>query len=457
MSAFLEIISIVFIFLYFIGGFLLSLWWIWIPWLLFILARDIWIKHVRNKFAQDLEWVLLEVRPPQDVKKTPHAIEQLFAGLHGMLSGPSKKDELIKGVFQRWFSFEIVGNGGDIRFLVRTLTYFRNLVESQIYAQYPEAEIIEVDDYINSVPNDIPNEEYNLWGTEMVLLKEDAYPIRTYVEFEKSAVSEEQRIDPISSLLEVMSKLENKEQIWVQTLIRPVNDEWKKQGDKLRDKLIGRKEENKEGEVKKEFIAWKDAFGKVLHELATGESLEPSDSNDKKEKFSFLWDATKGEQDIITAIERNTAKIGFETIIRFVYVSPRDTYSMANVSAVVGCFKQFNTQNLNGFKPNGKISPSLDYALELKDQREDYRRRRVFKDYRKRDFVQYSDVIKYLNRLSFEKLPIFKWFFDRSNPMVLNIEELATVYHFPSEPVKAPLVPRVEAKKGEPPIGLPIK
>ena len=130
---------------------------------------------------------------------------------------------------------------------------------------------------------------------------------------------------------------------------------------------------------------------------------------------------------------------------------------MANVSAVIGCFKQFSTQNLNGFKPNGKISPSLDYAYELKDQREDYRRRRVFKDYKKRDFVQYSEVVEYLNKLSFEKLPIFNWFFTRSNPMVLNIEELATIYHFPSEPVKAPLVPRVEAKKGEPPIGLPIQ
>ncbi len=457
MSAFLEIISIVFLVLYFIGGFLLSLWWIWIPWFLFILARDIWIKHRRNKFAQNLEWVLLEVKPPQDMKKTPYSVEQLFAGLHGMMSTPNKEDQLIKGVFQRWFSFEIVGDGGDIHFLVRTLTYFRDLVEAQIYAQYPEAEIIEVDDYINSVPDDIPNEEYNTWGTEMVLLKEDAYPIRTYIEFEKSAVSEEQRIDPISSLLEVMSKLKDKEKIWVQTLIRPVNDEWKKQGDKLRDKLVGRKEEKKEGEIKKEFIAWKDTSKKVLHEMATGESLELSDSSEKKQETPFLWATTKGEQDIITAIERNIAKIGFETIIRFVYISPRDIYTMANVSAVIGCFKQFSTQNLNGFKPNGKISPSLDYAYELKDQREDYRRRRVFKDYKKRDFVQYSEVVEYLNKLSFEKLPIFNWFFTRSNPMVLNIEELATIYHFPSEPVKAPLVPRVEAKKGEPPIGLPIQ
>ena len=39
---------------------------------------------------------------------------------------------------------------------------------------------------------------------------------------------------------------------------------------------------------------------------------------------------------------------------------------------------------------------------------------------------------------------------------VLNTEELATIYHLPDMGVRAPLLPRVEAKRGEPPVGLPI-
>ena len=39
---------------------------------------------------------------------------------------------------------------------------------------------------------------------------------------------------------------------------------------------------------------------------------------------------------------------------------------------------------------------------------------------------------------------------------VLNVEELATLFHFPTFEVTAPVAPRVEAKRGKPPSGLPI-
>ncbi|MDZ4229552.1 MAG: hypothetical protein U1C53_00250, partial [Candidatus Veblenbacteria bacterium] len=39
---------------------------------------------------------------------------------------------------------------------------------------------------------------------------------------------------------------------------------------------------------------------------------------------------------------------------------------------------------------------------------------------------------------------------------ILNTEELATLYHFPVVTVKAPLVKKTEAKKAEPPFGLPV-
>jgi len=458
MFNFLEYISDVLNVLYAIGGFILSLWWIWIPWFLFILARDLFLKYKRDEFIQDMEWVLLEVIPPSEILKTPRAMEQFFAGLHGTQSTPNWRDLNIKGNTQKWFSFEIISKAGEIHFLIKTPSLFRDLIEANIYAQYPEAEISQVDDYVDSVPNDLLNEDYDLWGTELVLLEEDAYPIRTYVDFEKDAMNDDQRIDPMSSILEVMNKIGPEEQIWIQTLARPVLDEWKEKGEELRDELIGRKEEKKESEIIKEMKAWKDAGKEVSHQLITGNPLESDSSlEDKKNDTPFLWKSTKAEQDIINSIEQNISKIGYEVIIRFVYLAKKEAFKRPNVAAIIGSFKQFNTQNLNGFKPNGKVTPNIDYEYQGKKQREYYRKKRVFDDYKKRNFIQQSKYISYLKPLFFERWPILNWFFIRSEPFVFNIEELATVYHFPIATVKAPFVPKVGAKKSEPPVGLPMK
>jgi len=52
MFNFLGYVSDAFDVLCAIGGFILSLWWIWVPWFLFALARDLWFKHINDKAAQ---------------------------------------------------------------------------------------------------------------------------------------------------------------------------------------------------------------------------------------------------------------------------------------------------------------------------------------------------------------------------------------------------------------------
>jgi len=452
MESFLTTISLALSVVLFAIGFLLSLWWIWIPWLFFVLARDLWLKWRRTIFINGLDWALLEVTPPKNMKKTARAMEQFFAGLHGIQGSATFEDKYWKGKVQTWASMEMVSFGGEIRFLVRVESKFRNLAESHIYGQYPEAEIRLASDYVHAFPDDIPNEEYTLWGTEYILSKEDAYPIRTYLDFEKDIVLEEQRIDPLSSLFEVMSKLTSSEQIWIQMLVRPVGDQWRDDGIKLRDGLLGRKEEKKPGLIKKETVAWKDASKVVAHKLIVGgpPADQTEEAKDKEVNLSL------GEREVIKAIEKNISKLGFETVIRFVYLAQKDVFNRSNVNAINGAYKQFNDQILNGLKPNSKISPDIDYVIQIKDQRELYRAKRIYNDYQKREFVQYSKYIPYMKELFLDRLPILNWFLSKSRPFTFSIEELATVYHFPAEPVKAPLIPKVEARKAEPPIGLPV-
>ena len=201
----------------------LEYWWFIPPVALFFIFRGLQLDYVRTKYINSLKWILLEIKIPKEVVKTPKAMEQIFAGLHGTEGAPNFVEKWFKGEVPDWFSLEIIGKGGDVHFLIRTLENYRNLVEAQIYAQYPDAEIAEVEDYINILPKKIPSDDYDIWGTELLLTKEDAYPIRTYLYFFEAA-KEEERIDPLASLSEILSSLSSDEHIWIQILISATDD-----------------------------------------------------------------------------------------------------------------------------------------------------------------------------------------------------------------------------------------
>lgn len=373
--------------------------------------------HNRLKYLSSLEWVLLEIKVPREVNKSPKGMELVFAALYGILFGSVRwQDKFFKGKVPDWFSFEMAGTGGEIHFYVRTQTKFRNLVESQIYAQYPDAELTEAIDYADALPPFLPNKEYDLWGGELILSKEDAYPIRTYPEFEEKASGPEavKRIDPVASLAETIGTLEYKEYLSVQLLIRPAGDGWVKKGQGVVDKLMGKK-----AKVQDDWLA-KAVFG--IDALLPGGS--PAQKEEKKEREQL----SPGKEEVIKAVEKSFTKLGFEGGIRLVYIFPKDMFHITHLAAMNGAFKQFASPALNSFKLNGNTTPPIR-GLFWK-QKAFRRKMAIYRKFKERLFVK--------------------------KPIILNTEELATVYHFPDVSVKSPLLPRVEAKKGEPPAGLPI-
>jgi hypothetical protein len=450
-----AIIISAFNFIYQIITFLLSLWWIFIPLILFPFARDLWTKYKRDQAIQNLEWTILEIIPPQEIKKTPYAMEQFFASLHGAQTTPNWWDRNIKGDTQKWFSFEMVSLSGEIHFFAYIPSGFRNFVEAQIYAQYPNAEVVESQDYTDVVPQDIPDEEYNTWGTELMFAEPFPYPIRTYPVFGKDVLEAEERIDPLSSILETMSNLKGGENIWIQVLARPIGGGWKKKGEKIRDQILGREEVKKpsKGLISGAIEGFFSIIQDTINHIITGKQPEAPKAEEKKEKPSL----SKGEEEKVKAIESKIDKLGYETIIRFIYIGQKDVFDMGRVPAIMGNFKQLNTQNLNSFRPNLTVTPRINYRVQGKHQRELVRKKRVLFDYRRRFFPQYSSFIGYLSAPIFYKLPGVKETALRYEPMVMNIEELATVFHLPSISVEAPFVPQVEAKKGEPPRTLPTE
>jgi len=320
-------------------------------------------------------------------------MEAVLNTIHNTYEG-SRIEKYWNGFLKAWFSFEIASIGGRIHFFIRTPKFFRNLIEAQIYSQYPEVEIIEADDYTKILPDNLPNDDWNLWGAEFGLTKEDAYPIKTYADFNLESVKEEEeKVDPMSSMMEFMGSIKEGEHIWAQFLIRASSNKWVKDGEKLKDKILDKT---------------KGESGK-----AEATRLSP------------------GDIDVLKALERNMSKLGFDTGIRIMYFARRDKFSPINIASIIGVMKQYNTQNLNGFKPINSTAG----GFWLKKQREYRKQKLMINAYRRRGYFY----------------PPFS-----KKSCVLTSDELATVYHYPGMAVGAPTFERSETRKGVPPSNLPI-
>ncbi len=369
------------------------LWFLWVPLLLGFVFINLWETQKKLTFFKNMEWVLLEIKIPKEVFKSPKAIEAILNSLYTK----SSDSPWYKGNLSPWYSLEIVGTNGGVYFFIRTPKNSRNFVESLIYAQYPSAEVIEAVDYTYS-SNFEDLDEWSLWGAEFGLVKEDAYPIKTYVDFGlEGGAKEEQKIDPIVSFLEFLGSLKQGEQIWFQIDIRGAGKEWVDEGEKVVDKLLGR-------------------------------DKKPGDEDGKEKKLS------KREQEVATIVEKSFSKYGFQTGIRIIYIAQRDIFNKANVGAIIGSMGQYNTVDLNGFKPIWKLDPE-PFGFLMKEKREAIRKEIILDAYRKRCYFS---------------VPYHR------KPFVLNTEELATIYHYPGSVAETPSFERIGAKKSEPPSTLPI-
>jgi hypothetical protein len=135
-------------------------------------------------------------------------------------------------------------------------------------------------------------------------------------------------------------------------------------------------------------------------------SLESTNTEDKPK--------IKIDPAIPPAIEEKSSKVGFEVAIRLVTVAPTMGEAKANLANLASTFDQFSLPHLGGFRKT--------------------------KVYFKKSFME-GFLYRYL--------PVFRY------KLILNIEEMATIFHFPSKSVETPYLERVTSKKAAAPQNLP--
>lgn len=414
--------------------------WAFLACLVIFILFQMYMGEINHQWAHSQEWIFLNIKVPKENLTSTLAVEAVFSQMHALHSGITFAGKYVEGKDQLWYSLEIVSLGGKISFIIRTPKKMRDLVEASFYAQYPEAEISEVADYMENIHYDPEHSDFNMWGTEWKLLEDPLIPIKTYKDFEHMA-AEEKIIDPLAPHFEALAKMQPWEFYGVQIIIQPLADgDWKPQGENKVKALTG-EDVPHETSFSDFLMAPINAVAHFSYKdtlLGGGGHGGHGDENKPKNNWQFMTEAAKER---VGLVERKIGKPGYKTKIRHLYIAPKDKFDGAKKSVVIGSYRPLGSAMTNQFKPDTKktwtsveynISPELEKPyIEYEEKR---RKALMFRGYKDRDI-------------------------HLGNPMfIMNTEEIATLYHFPItiKPAAGSGVERVESKKSQAPINLPV-
>jgi len=401
-----------------------ELWWLWMMIILFVLARSTWVFWRQEVYKGRLEWSFLELRVPREMQRDPKAMVQVLSHINTLRNAANTPEERYwDGEVTNWFTFEMVSFGGEIHLFLRIPTKRKNIVEASFFSHYPDVEIVEVPDYTDRLPatvDELYADGMQMWAGEMVLNRDDAYPILSYESFQNK--EEERELDPISVFLEILGKLTPGEFVGIQFNAIPADPKWKKKWEGLIEKLRNpttRQEVNKEGETYTKFIM-----------------------------------RSPGETDILEAVEDNLSQPAFHVLTRFIYMAPNESYSEGFARrGIAGAFNQYSSLHLNSFKHNYAVwtrTMIWYFPVVFPKLRLELRKQRMLQKYRVRAVPQETFMGKLLTS------HLLNWNF-ASRTSTLSLKSLATLFHPPTQGVLlAPYIKRVESKRVAPPAGVAI-
>ncbi|MCA9388619.1 type IV secretory system conjugative DNA transfer family protein [Candidatus Berkelbacteria bacterium] len=338
-------------------------------------AQDLVVLKVLVPKEEEVE----EGDKPKDWREQMSIAEQFLASFSSLY-----ESSINRSLFgQDQISLEFAVKKGLISFYITCPKKLQTLVERQLHSYYPYAQIE-------------PSQEFRIFGEKSfpygVYLKTKKtfeFPIKTYQKLES---------DPLNAITNSFGKLGQGMTAGYQIVIRPTSGDW-------RQKVSAAAKNIAEGkDVKKSFI------GLVAQELI--KLVRPgSTSNQDEEKPVRL---TPIQEETMKDIQQKGSKVGFETQVRLIVVSPNSIQeSRIAVDNIVSAFAQYTSPESNLFTRVG--------SGDIKQFTSDFILRRF-----------------------------------RGNKSILNTEELASIYHIPNHFVETPNIEWLAARTLPPPANLPV-
>lgn len=270
-------------------------------------------NNQRARHIRSLEHVVLAIEPPNKFAKSAAASEEFFASLHGTLR--NRRELAVQGGLQEHISLEVAASGGKVRFYAWVPHHLQNFVESQVYANYPDAKVYATDhDYT------MQSNSRATYTTELNLSESHLLPIKTYAELNE---------DPLLSITDTMAQAGPEEEVWLQLLVRPTANDWHASA----DRTIGRIKSGAGGGLGGSLWLYVLDLLEAMWRPPQGKSN--ADLNDR-------------EKTRIAAIEQKRSQPGFKVKIRLICLAPSEASAKHRALAVANLFSQFNQPGQNG-------------------------------------------------------------------------------------------------------------
>lgn len=321
----------------------------------------------------------------QEVQESIGVMEAIFSNISGL-----KKLAGFKSLFSgdiNHLSFELVAKNGLISFYVATPNNLKQFVVQQIHAQYPSASIEEVEDYNIFSPKGYIDSAY------LQLSKNSLLPIKTYKQLQS---------DPMNAIVNVLSKIEQDDGAVIQFMVRPTNVNWRIYGAKVVSDVRSGKSLTE---------AMKSQGGAGLGFLKSfiidivGSIFGQTTANGENSDLGSTQKTSAKEDESIKNIEEKISRPGLGVNIRIVVSADKKEQMSMYMDNIINSFGQFNIYEYgNSFKISRPIKKSAT-----------------------------------INNFIYRN-------FNKTNRMILNPEEISSLFHLPTQTIQTPNIQWLSSK-----------
>lgn len=334
-----------------------------------------------------------EAAPLRDFRELMSVGEQFFSSLSSLYRGDLRSRIL----GQDPIVFEMVSINNQIRFYVSSAKSQQALIEKQILSYYPDAHV-----EVLEKPNIFALQKGEVAAGTVKLTKRFTFPLKTYRNLE---------FDPLNAITNALSKMGEGANGAIQIVLEPTNEKWRYQS-AIAAKAVA---EGRSGQAYMSpagrvthgvFSSVGQAMGTTVGGAKSGEELKEKEREKKTDRL------TPQQEELMKLFNEKGAKVGFKTVIRVVAAAPDKMSAQANRDNILSAFSQYTLPLGNSFRTivKNELVLMTDYILRI-----------------------------------FGKAPV----------MLLNTEELASIFHLPNRFTETPNILWLHAKLLPPPVNLP--